>query len=1386
MSGARLIVNARYFHIARPGETASKYALVPEAAAGLVDYIATRESVVLNFSWEYELKPATQKQKDTIEQFLKASPDIEKSREYKAFAENKTAANASRLITRATEYVFGLDDDGESNPSRPATRAQRERIQEFVQKVPAIRDTPEYADYLANRTRENASEVLSHALEVALESAADPETLRIMLNYIAERPGVVRDAERQHGLFCSAGVADLEAEKDAIAVQKGNIYSMVFSLRRTDADMLCYDRQDMWRGLFNMKQAELAKELHVSLNELHWVAAVHNTRHHPHAHFIAYSTNPRTRMYLSKDAIEKIKSTFVSEIFRDERYNIFAPREEIRQQLSDRLEQLLTRLDQHSADELSDLQLPQRLSELKEAILASRGRHVYKFLPQNVKAMVDRLLDELSDVPEIRALLTEYGKYQQQLELYYKNHPDEPEPLSAVTRRSSLYPLKNLVVQCALQAESMDFGPESPPKTGTSSGFFDLPDEITPSLQAEPEFIKEDHTWPPERRRRAKRIDSVQDHSHTGGGNMNWNKPKEPTLHSQPAEMYRYAQYLRYEEDKPEEAITWYNLAEQRGHAEAAYQLAQHYLRHPVERDIRLGNEYLLTAKLRFESQLQESANEFLVQDIQNGRSYNEAVQENGLYKERREDQKTMSRAAYFLGRIHLCGIEIESMEGIEPKDIPRLQVPADPRKAEAYFRLAFDGGYTHAAYYLGKLYFRGDLNPNHEPDYRQAAAWFMRNEDNSYCRFALADMYERGQGFEADAAKSAELYRSCMDANPYLASESAYAVAQMQFYGILPETDMLALYKKAAEIWLRQDAPEAQIHMRLSRMYEHALGFEKDLSKALAHCLEAEKADPSPRLSYRIAQLMEKNGASADAVYSKYREALSGMLDEASRPEAPPDEQRIYRIASMYHYGRGTEPDAGEALEWYLKDKNNEHCRFGAATLLRYGEGVAADPARAAALYRSCLEGSGYIATESAYALAQMQREGSVPETDMQALYRKAADVWLRQESAAARVHIRLSHMYEHGLGVEKSLYEALSHSMRAEEIESSPRLSYHIAQLMEKHGMSESVIRDRYREALEGMLREAADPNAPPDRQRNYRIASMYHYGRGTEPDAGKALEWYLKDMGNAHCRFGAATLLRYGEGIPTDPGRAAALYRSCLEGNGYIATESAYALAQMQRMNLLPETDMQALYRKAADVWMQQEAPEERVRLRLARMFEHGLGVPQNSFEALRLYETLSPTPELSYKLGRLHQQTGSAPDVFQRHFQNALQGMLQQERDATAPPDAQRAEHIASMYRYGLGTPVNRDEAIRWYAAAAERGSTYAEDQLQKLAEQKKQEQESRNMNVASRLLMMIGNALRQQILRDQQPGARPDRKQRRQQRKLKHALGQREDHEQIYQ
>lgn len=295
-----------------------------------------------------------------------------------------------------------------------------------------------------------------------------------MLNYIAERPGVVHNEGKVHGLFTVNGAANLAAEKEAIAAHTGNIYSMVFSLRREDADRLGYDRQDAWSQLFAIKADKIAQALRVPTSKLHWVAAVHNTKHHPHAHFIAYSTEQKSRIYLSEDAIEQLKSEFVSEIFAEERHQIFAPREEARQQLEDRLETLFTQLEHNSNAAVTDLLLPEKLAALRKSIESASGRHVYKYLPKDTKAMVDKLLDEISEVPEIKELLTEYNKYQQQFEAYYKT-PDEPTPLSAATTRSNLYPLKNLVVQYALQFEpSPPLTPKtenSSAKTGSTSGF---------------------------------------------------------------------------------------------------------------------------------------------------------------------------------------------------------------------------------------------------------------------------------------------------------------------------------------------------------------------------------------------------------------------------------------------------------------------------------------------------------------------------------------------------------------------------------------------------------------------------------------------------------------------------------------------------------------------------------------------------------------------------------------------------------------------------------------------------------------------------------------------------------------------------------------------------
>ena len=91
MSGARIVLNSRYFHIAHTGEKADgKHVLTKDAAMGLVNYVGTRESVELNvnqtsmngeeitalnldplkLSAEVAARPMTSKQMKTIADLL--------------------------------------------------------------------------------------------------------------------------------------------------------------------------------------------------------------------------------------------------------------------------------------------------------------------------------------------------------------------------------------------------------------------------------------------------------------------------------------------------------------------------------------------------------------------------------------------------------------------------------------------------------------------------------------------------------------------------------------------------------------------------------------------------------------------------------------------------------------------------------------------------------------------------------------------------------------------------------------------------------------------------------------------------------------------------------------------------------------------------------------------------------------------------------------------------------------------------------------------------------------------------------------------------------------------------------------------------------------------
>ena len=1268
MDGARLILNARYFHIAQPSEKATKYAFVAEAAAGLVNYIATRESVIYNYDEHYKEVDATEAQRETINQFLDAAPDIELSREYKAYYEDRSAANASALISRAAQYVYGATEGGDIKSSAPATRAQRERIREFVDKVPAIRQTPEYIDYKASPTRENASEVLSHALEVGLANAADPETLKIMLNYIAERPGVVHNEGKVHGLFTVNGAADLAAEKEAIAAHTGNIYSMIFSLRREDADRLGYDRQEAWSQLFAIKADKIAQALRVPTSNLHWVAAVHNTKHHPHAHFIAYSTDQKSRIYLSEDAIEQLKSEFVSEIFAEERHQIFAPREEARQQLEDRLEALFTQLEQNSDSAVANLRLPEKFTALRKSIESASGRHVYKYLPKDTKAMVDKLLDEISEVPEIKELLTEYNKYQQQLEAYYKT-PDEPKPLSAVTMRSNLYPLKNLVVQCALQFDPSPPLPSeignSSAKTGSTSGFsYEIEEESESTQINEPYKV----TWQTYDTR------NWRDNMQAQGVSPLRN---EPPYTGTADDKYRYAQHLRYDEKRPQDAILWYNLAEQLGHTEAAYQLAQYYLQKGEDQDIELGNYYLLKAKLGFEDTLLNSINAMQLHAISAGSTYADAIADFGpLETEEKKQQRAISRAAYFLGRIYITGIEIASIDGIESEDLPALQVETDPYKAAAYLEFAYNSGYKHAAYYLGNLYSHGKLSPTGTPDYEQAASWYIVDGDNPYCQSALAKISERLQ-----------------DAVPGNTPVKTGSTSGFSFDEESESTNMT---------WQTDDTSSTRNSARTQR---HSTSSRRSLYDEMAE----EK--------YWHAQHLRYDAKSPKEAIEVYKEA-----EQLGHPEA------AYQLA-----------------QYYLQKGANQNVKLGNYYLLRAKLGFekALLNSNNALHIQAISNGSTYRDTIEAFGTLEMED-------------------W-NQKRALNRAAYYLGRIYI--TGIEISNIEGIEpEDIPALQVATDPQKAAAYFEFAYSSG---------YKHAA-------------------YYLGNLHFRGKlspTNTPDYEEAINWYKADENNAYCKLALAKMTEHGQGFTPDAAAAEVLYRECLEANDYVTAEAAYAIAQMQHSEQLPLTDMQELYKKAAEIWLKDEFLENHnhIPLRLARMYEYGLGVPEDLSLAVKYYKLAVKTAQTEYKLGQLMQRIGGDAAEIYAHYAAARVGMLYAEEHRPASATAQQAVRLATMYRYGLGCDADRGAAVHWYTVAAARGSVYAQQRLEVMEAQRIRQEQQQNLSFAARLLNTIGNALRRQTLRDQQSvTATTDRRQRRMQRRLKRALGQRSDYENIIQ
>ena len=353
------------------------------------------------------------------------------------YTRNSPKRNAANLV----EYMGtreGVEKVPAGRDKSPSTRQQFNLILDLAMKYKEANEYPELETYLNELTVDAANEFLDAFAERHADQLPD---MKKLVSYMAQRPGVEKLGT--HGLFSQTDdKIDLEKVSEEVGRHSGIIWTHVVSLRREDAERLGYNNAHAWQELVRRNVMELAEAMKIDIDNLQWYAVFHNTTHHPHMHLLVYSRDGK-QGWLTKQGIDKLRSTFGNDIFRNEQYMLFRMQTHQRDLLKARVDELLEEVaDGRKWHPELQLLLPQ----LAEALAKHKGKKSYGYLPKRTKALVDEIVRQLSADPQVAAIYREWYKVNcEKLSLYYEKK-GEPIPLE---RNKEFCSLKNAVIRTA-------------------------------------------------------------------------------------------------------------------------------------------------------------------------------------------------------------------------------------------------------------------------------------------------------------------------------------------------------------------------------------------------------------------------------------------------------------------------------------------------------------------------------------------------------------------------------------------------------------------------------------------------------------------------------------------------------------------------------------------------------------------------------------------------------------------------------------------------------------------------------------------------------------------------------------------------------------------------
>ena len=676
--------------------------------------------------------------------------------------------NKRRNYTKyiATRETVEVRDQNIMDRNDNATKNQEQLLNDLLSDFPEAKKYLEYEDYTVNPTVENASELISTIIERNADVIGNRQNF---VGYMAMRPGVQKRGS--HGLFNEKDEPIiLDRVANEIANHKGNVWSHVISLRREDAIRLGYDNSEAWRQLVMRHISDIAKNQKISLCNLKWYAAFHDTTHHPHIHLLVYSENTKEG-FLTNEGINKIRSAFANDIFKDDLQSIYQEqtlsRDELKAVSKTEFKSIVRKVQQGGFE---NPQLENLIRKLYSQLQNVKGKKVYGYLPPDVKETVNSIFSELAKDNNIRQL---YEKWCSLESLKYKSYTQKEKELPPLVDNKVFQPVRNMIIRTVLDMNYpvIDVEIEEPEPTEQFENddfYVDILLKFDESEQSENDKVTfsdndeptaEDFIWSNENEVTV----DIEDYEPQSKYYLKWStayKEACKIIYNKQSKLedFKKAEQLLLSESKSGNVLAIHDLGKLYStdklgakDEEKSFAFYQEALQGFME--IEPDSDFMFPYEPKFDGQIMKPVNM---------RSY----------------------VWYRIGKMHCYGLGTEQ----------------DYAQSFEWFLKSAQEGNKFAQYSLANLYYYGN---GVEKDLSQAFLWYQKSasQGQPYASYAAAQMYSKGE-YVAENNETAQRY--------YKAALSGF----------------LELESKGQA--------DDNLYYKLGAMYKKGLGTEADISKAI------------------------------------------------------------------------------------------------------------------------------------------------------------------------------------------------------------------------------------------------------------------------------------------------------------------------------------------------------------------------------------------------------------------------------------------------------------------------------------------------------------------------------------------------------------------------